>query len=119
MVRTLAATEPKTRYTIVDITARGIVVYAADDDVEARIRMMAAFGDPAGEESRLFIMQHLKYEPMLRFTLSDPAGRTFRADRWCFRGSIDDWFPLEIGPLAELAAKLLPHVGSETFFNLM
>ena len=34
------------------------------------------------------------YQKMLRFTLDDKKDRTFRVQRWCFRGSIDDWIDL-------------------------
>ena len=31
------------------------------------------------------------YQKVLRFTLTDEKSRTFRVQRWCFKGSIDDW----------------------------
>ena len=34
------------------------------------------------------------YQKMLRFTLDDKGDRTFRVQRWCFKGSIDDWIDL-------------------------
>ena len=35
------------------------------------------------------------YQKMLRFTLDDKNDRTFRVQRWCFKGSIDDWIDLQ------------------------
>ena len=47
---------------------------------------------------RDIIVYHSKrgsmYQKMLRFTLDDKKDRTFRVQRWCFKGSIDDWIDL-------------------------
>jgi hypothetical protein len=56
---------------------------------------------------------------MLRFTLVDEKARSFSADRWCFRGSIDDWFPLDCGELRKLVEKYCRHLGKDSFFELM
>ena len=54
------------------------------------------------------------------FRLTDPAERLYSADRWCFLGSIDDWFPLAYDqPLDKLARQYLPHLGDESFYELM
>jgi len=60
------------------------------------------------------------YQKMLRFTLIDEDRRRFAAERWCFLGSIDDWFHLSgIADLATLVKRLGPHIGKESFFELM
>ena len=59
----------------------------------------------------------------MRFTLIDEDERTFRCQRWCFRGSIDGWIDLWMsggsGPLADLVERYLPHIGKESFYELM
>lgn len=64
-----------------------------------------------------------RYEKVMRFTLTDADERTFRVQRWCFRGSIDRWIDLwasrSKGPLPELVEKFCPHIGRESFFELM
>ncbi|MDA1013635.1 MAG: hypothetical protein O3A00_04175, partial [Planctomycetota bacterium] len=59
--------------------------------------------------------------PVFKFTLCDKDKRLFRASRWCFRGSIDDWIELFANPqtLPHLAAKYCRHIGEESFFELM
>jgi hypothetical protein len=58
--------------------------------------------------------------PILRFTLRDEITRQFSADRWCFRGSIDDWFCLSgRGALSRLVETYCRHLGKESFFELM
>ena len=60
---------------------------------------------------------------VMRFTLVDEEARTFRVQRWCFRGSIDRWIDLYLagseGNLKDLVKKFCPHIGKESFFELM
>ncbi len=63
------------------------------------------------------------YIKVMRFTLADEDERTFRVQRWCFRGSIDRWIDLwssgSEGNLPDLVQKFCPHIGQESFFELM
>jgi hypothetical protein len=69
LVRELARKTAKTRYTLVDVKDKAIIVYAADDDVDERSRLMSAFGDPAPASTRQLIEQQMRYVPMFRFVL--------------------------------------------------
>lgn len=63
------------------------------------------------------------YLKVMRFTLVNEKGRTFRVQRWCFRGSIDRWIDLfESGSerkLSDLVKKFCPNIGHDSFFELM
>jgi hypothetical protein len=61
-----------------------------------------------------------RFAPVMRFILADPDTRHFRAQRWCYLGSIDDWIDLyeHRGPLADLAKSLVPTLGTDQFFDL-
>jgi hypothetical protein len=62
------------------------------------------------------------FSAMMRFVLTDEDKRLFRAERWCFRGSIDGWILLFDGPsggLAKVVAAYAPHLDKESFFDLM
>lgn len=60
------------------------------------------------------------YQKVLRFTLVDEDARRFAAERWCFLGSIDDWIDVSGGgELPQLVKKFCPHIGKESFFDLM
>ena len=63
------------------------------------------------------------YMKVMRFTLVDEKDRTFRVQRWCFRGSIDRWIDLwesgGKGKLSDLVKRFCPHIGQESFFELM
>jgi hypothetical protein len=63
------------------------------------------------------------YQKVLRFTLDDQKDRTFRVQRWCFKGSIDDWIDLwmsgGVGKLPVLVQTFCPHLGRDSFYDLM
>ncbi len=67
------------------------------------------------------VIIHEGEDACLKFTLCDDDRRLFAASRWCYRGSIDDWIPLFAGreSLSALAKNLCPHIGEESFFELM
>lgn len=60
------------------------------------------------------------YETSLRYTLIDKDERTFEVERFCYTGSIDDWIYLD-GPdqLERLVREYTPHLGKESFYELM
>ncbi len=63
------------------------------------------------------------YQKMLRFTLDDEKDRNFRVQRWCFKGSIDDWIDLSllgrlVGKLPVLVQQICPHIGRDSFYDL-
>lgn len=117
--RELAGTD----YFLVDIQEDSLVVYAPGDDPSARADLLnAMFGGFAADKmSHLsWIGANATYLPMFRFSLVDDAKRLYSVDRWCFKGSIDDWFPLSPGkPLEKQARAFLPHLGKESFYELM
>ena len=60
-----------------------------------------------------------RFTPVLRFILADEERRTFRVERWCYLGSIDDWIDVgAMGPVDRLARQLIPKLGTDQFFEL-
>jgi hypothetical protein len=59
------------------------------------------------------------YTAMLRFRLVDKERRTFMAERFCFRGAIDDWMHIG-GPddLKTLVQRYMKLLGTDEFFDL-
>ncbi len=69
-----------------------------------------------------FCDTHAYFSPVLRFTLVDSQERLFVAERFCFRGSINDWMHLLNGgpdSLQTLAGRYVRHLGEESFYELM
>jgi hypothetical protein len=56
----------------------------------------------------------------MRFALADEEKRLFTVERYCFRGSIDDWIPLMSEPasLHDLTGRHVPHLGEDSFYDL-
>ena len=100
---------------LVDVQREHIVVYHAE-----RLRIDL---EGLGFELRGLPDFFGNYTKVMRFTLVDEQARTFRVQRWCFRGSIDDWIDLwtsgSEGTLKNLVKQFSPHIGRESFFDLM
>ena len=60
-----------------------------------------------------------EYSPIMKFTLVDEKQRTFAAQRFCYKGSVDDWIWIG-GPadLQQLVKKFVPKLGTDDFFEL-
>ena len=60
-----------------------------------------------------------QFTPIMRFILTDSEKRHFKAQRMCYLGSVDDWLDIEFDePIAELAPRLIPILGTDEFFEL-
>ncbi len=69
-----------------------------------------------------FYDRHATYLPIFRFILVDPEQRLFTAERFCFRGRIDDWMPLLSSgeeSLQTLATRYVKHLSEDSFYELM
>jgi hypothetical protein len=100
---------------------KDIVIYLSDVDIEARLEMLSAvFPGAKSVASSDYMMRQRSFGKMMRMTLVDEARRLFSVDRWCFKGSIDNWYFLEGGaPLAKQISKYVRHLGRQSFFDLM
>jgi hypothetical protein len=115
------------RHFVVDVEEDALIVYTPSlSRAEADDLSKLVFGPipglripiPAGYRERR--IKSSLYVKMLRFELVDPDTRAYRAERWCFRGSIDDWILLPAsGPLSELVEKYAKHLDQESFYDLM
>ena len=98
----------------VDVKDSAIVVYEPEGGADlpssftflpTRLRMGAARGR--------------NYRPVMRFVLVDAETRTFRLERMTYRGEGGWSWPLDHGKIGKLARKALPHLGQESFFELL
>lgn len=65
-------------------------------------------------------MRSLTYQAVMRFVLVDRDKRLFSAERYCFRGSADDWIAIspDGATLPAHLKKFTRHLGKESFFDL-
>lgn len=59
-----------------------------------------------------------RFYPLLRFVLTDRRQRLFAVERVCFTGEAS-WIRLEVLPLSVAVMKYLPHLGRDSFFDLI
>jgi len=114
---------PKSHKYRVNVKHNRIEVYeqvGLDAEELAAALVQEGFG-MAGLADRLrpTMERRAQFTPVLRFILADLERRTFRTERWCYLGSIDDW--IDVGPMGlvdRLACHWIPRLGTDQFFEL-
>lgn len=102
----------------VEIKKAMIVIHQAGQDYDALERRFSSWMD--GAKMERFKIQSATYMPIMRFILQDNEKRIFWTERYCFRGSIDDWIRIgQPGKLTALSKQFIKHLGRESFFELM
>jgi predicted transposase YbfD/YdcC len=103
----------------IDVRGNAIVVYPADQDIDALVHLFQDVGSMRDEaQIRRAIRREITYSLMLQFVLSDDKPRAFVAQRYCSRGAVDDWIDIGQGPLATLVKQYVTHLGKESYFDL-
>jgi hypothetical protein len=69
------------------------------------------------EQAQTFLDSHSQFRAEMRFILADPENHTFRAQRCCYLGSVDDWIDIDYGSIDRLAKELIPLLGTDELFN--
>ena len=102
---------------LVDIKKNTITIHTADQNFGPLLKELGPFALKPGLQDVL--NRSRTYTPVMRFTLVDEEDRDFIVERFNFRGSIDDWMFLDgDDSLPRLAAKYIPHLGKESFYDL-
>jgi hypothetical protein len=104
----------------IDVKGNAIVVYTADQDIETLAGLFKDMSpDPTTNTQLMTLLRkEIHYSPMLQFLLEDEQRRLFTAQRYCFRGSIDDWIDIGHGSLTTLVKQYVKHLGQESYFDL-
>jgi len=103
----------------IDVKGNAIVVYTPNQSAEEFSQLLKGLNPFIGEAKvREYFTRSVQYAPMLQFILDDEKRRTFTAQRYCFRGSVDDWIDIGYGPLTTLVKQYVKHLGKESYFDL-
>jgi len=105
----------------IDVKGKALVVYLADQDSDALAGIFRDYPSSPEEKARLMtvLRQQLHYSPMLQFILADEKRRCFWPQRYCFRGSIDDWIGIGLpDTLSNVVKMYVKHLGNESYFEL-
>jgi hypothetical protein len=121
-VETEVNQHPKSRRYRVAVKHDRIEVYEmSGPETETLVETLSQFGfltPGAADKIQTHLESSSRFSPVMRFILVDEGDRTFRAERWCYKGSIDDWIDVDYGPIQELASRLIPVLGTEDYFEL-
>ena len=107
------------RYCKVDVKKGIISIYTPKQNVDRLLDVVRSFSGAGGVDVQRTIGQLVTYSPELRFVLVDKEARLFQTQRYCYRGSIDDW--INIGgssKLEELVSRYVKHLETDAFFEL-
>lgn len=105
----------------IDVKGKAIIIYIADQDSDAFDRIFQYFPSSPEEKARMMtvLRQQMHYSPMMQFILSDEERRLFWPQRYCFRGSIDDWISIGVpDTLTNVLKTYVKHLGKASYFEL-
>ena len=116
------ARHPKARDYRVAVKDKIITIYESTSfDVDEMLGFLKGFPTLPNARERLEEEKerHGQFTPVMRFILSNAETREYRAQRWCYRGSVDDWINIAyLGQIASLAKRLIPALGTDKFYEL-
>ncbi len=99
--------------------AETVVIYTPDRDPEDAAAAMEKIFDTLPPKALEWTARHTGYNAEMRFTLSKVDQRIFTAERYCHRGSIDDWIRIDgPAPIEPLAQMLVQHLGRDSLYEL-
>ena len=105
------------RYKI-EVKKNAIIIHEASDSTAALEEIAMPWISKATIKQRAIESTH--YMAVMRFVLVEQEKRLFLAERFCFRGSVDDWIDIG-GPAQTLPVvlrKFVKHLGKESVFEL-
>ena len=95
----------------IDVKGKAIIVYTADQSIETLAGLFQDIHpDPTANPKLMTVLRGvIQYSPMMQFILEEKEPRLFTVQRYCFRGSIDDWIDHDHGTLAKLVRTYVKH----------
>ncbi|MBI3850454.1 MAG: hypothetical protein HY298_09215 [Verrucomicrobia bacterium] len=102
----------------VEVKKNAMIIYEAADNLSTLENIAAPW--VAKETVRQSAIQHATHTAMMRFVLVDREQRLFLAERFCFRGAVDDWIDIGGPPqrLPSVIRKFVKHLGGDSLFEL-
>ena len=102
----------------VEVKKAAITIHEAPDNTAGLERIALPWINKAAIKESL--IQNAIYMAVMRFVLADEEKRLFLAERFCFRGSVDDWIDIGGPPqkLPVLLKKFVKHLGKESLFEI-
>lgn len=113
---------PKARNYCINVRHDSIEVYESvgpdADGLISDLKGLSFMTRAKEADLRAILERSAQFTLVLRFILEDEEARVYRAERWCYSGSIDDWIFVDTGPLERLAQRMIPTLGTDAFYEL-
>lgn len=123
VVKEAVQKHPKAKNYRVSVKSDRIEIYEhVGPDLDSMFEELPKYlGLAASQKKRLQAIDDVRgqFAPVMRFIVADEQQRLFRAQRMCYRGSIDDW--IDIGydkSFDAMISRLIPKLGTDAFFEL-
>lgn len=101
---------------LAEVSDDKIIIHEGDTRIDALREINMRFSASGLEE---YALRNAHYVPVMRFVLQDEAQRAYAPERYCFRGSVEDWISIgEPDQLGKLASKFLKHLGEDSIHEL-
>jgi len=102
----------------VEVKKTAVIIYESPDETAGFERIALPWISKATIKES--VIQTASYMAVMRFILVDPEKRLFLAERFCFRGSVDDWIDIGGPPqkLSVVLKKFIKHLGKESIYEL-
>jgi hypothetical protein len=115
---------PKARNYRVDAKQDRITVFERVgpdvDDLASGLRQAGLLRGEQVNQLQELLDERARFKPVMRFVLVDEKLRRFVAERMSYRGGTEKWIYVgEAGAADELARRLIPHLGSDRYLELI
>jgi hypothetical protein len=101
---------------LAEVSGDKIIIHEGDTRIDVLREINMRFSASGLEE---WGVRNANYMPVMRFVLSDPVRRLFAPERYCFRGSVEDWISIgEPDQLGRLTSRFLKHLGKDSIYEL-
>ena len=101
---------------LAEVNGKEIVIHEGDTHIETLRAINIRFSESGLED---YAARNAQYTAVMRFVLQDEAKRIFQPERYCFRGSVEDWISIgEPAELHKLVSKFFKHLGRDSIYDL-
>ena len=121
LVRASVAKAPHLSRYVIDRKGDAIIIYEPERGLGASD--MAGLANELGLSRQrveaVMSRRPQRYTPVMKFEPAAPLPKSgYVVSRMIYRGD-GGWMSLSIGPLEDLVRRMLPHIGRESFFELL
>ena len=107
------------KYYLIDVKKNTIILFLSNQNPVNLSEIFQSYHKFDAIDIPSVLPKYLDYSPLMQFVLIDENKRIFNPQRYCFRGSVDDWIDIgESGKLPELVKTYLKHLEQDSFYDL-